>query len=155
MTMTKTQLMQKVAGGKALESFQYVPDDGGPERHYNITALRQLMEFKHSKGEFALVAMDLVLDFLTNHRVWEMERVMSLTEKEYMTDPAIALVAGKGAAQTHCFVDGVHRIIRRSLEGVDTALIWTFPEAEAPRVPEGYGMLATHDWGAPLSSIIK
>lgn len=151
--MNKTDVMLRVAAGQALEAFTFVPDDGGPEVRYNISALREMMKAGAPGGELVWVAMDQVEDFLRNNRVWEQARVDALSYEEYTFDPAITLLEGEGDSATYCFVDGVHRILRRAQEGMVNALVWTFPANHAPRILPDSGFVPGPDWGSPLSSL--
>lgn len=152
--MTKTEIMKVIASGRAIESFQYVPENG-PEVNYNITALRKGLEHRPSFAEVVHVPMDQCIDFMRKNRIWEMQRCKDLTMAEYMNDPAIALTEGEGEKITHCFVDGVHRIIRRHMEGLDTVLVWVLPEKYAPRVDGNFVASSRFDWGMPLDTILK
>lgn len=148
----KGALMARVANGTARESFTFVPDDGGPERHYDITDLRDGILSGRIPSQKINVDTLFLWEFVKDNRVFEMRRAQELTEAQFRSDPAIGLQEPDGSIT---LVDGTHRVIRRRIEGEPTTELFVVEESLAPRVKAGWGQTANTDWGAPLSSIMK
>lgn len=152
---TKTQAMADVFSGRAREAFTFVPDDGTAERHYDISALRDLI----SKSKVVVPLLTVytwdVAPHLRETRAWDPERVRALTE-EQCEEPGIALVEpdGKGGL-THIIADGTHRIIRREADGREFISLYEVAEKDAPRVGAGWGRLPGMEWGESLESVTE
>lgn len=147
--MSKTQLMQLVAEGKCRECFTFIPDDGTPERRYDVSLLRGQIRARLVPWRTTTLMLDCLVPFLSVNRVWEQSRVDALNPDSYELDPPIALQDG----DTVILVDGVHRIMRLHQSGHTTVKIVFVDEAKAPRVSPGWGQNPGHDWGVPLSSL--
>lgn len=147
---TKTELMAVVAAGGCREAFTFVPDDGTPERNYDITQLRHLIRSERVRAEVQLVALSAMVPYLSEHRVWEQARVDALTPDSYELDPPIALMEPDG---TVILADGVHRVMRAHQLGRTEIAVAFVQEAHAPRVAPNWGQLPEHDWGTPLAAL--
>lgn len=147
--MSKTQLMRLVADGKCREAFTFIPDDGTPERQYDVSLLRTQIRQQLIPWQTSLVMLDCLVPFLSTNRVWEQDRVDALGPDSYELDPPIALQDGP----TVILADGVHRIMRLHQKGHVTVKIIFVDEPNAPRVSPGWGQNPGHDWGVPLSSL--
>lgn len=147
--MKKTELMRLVAQGQCREAFTFVPDDGTPERSYDVSLLRVQIRQRLIPWQTSLVMLDCLVPFLSVNRVWEQDRVDALAPDSYELDPPIALQD----RDTVILVDGVHRIMRLHQNGHVTAKVVFVDEKLAPRVQPGWGQKPGHDWGVPLSSL--
>jgi hypothetical protein len=145
-------MMGMVFEGVCNEAFTFVPDDGSPEREYDISTLRVRLRTHQVKFALLTVDLDCLVPFLSVNRVWEQARVDDLTPDSYDLDPPIALREPDGSV---IIADGVHRIMRRYQKGNTEVSIVLVDEKDAPRVQAGWGSLPGHDWGAPLDSLPK
>lgn len=144
--MKKSQLMQLVVEGKCQESFEYHFE--GVVTYYAVTMMRKKAQSEN--WPVVEIPIEMVAPFLMEHRVWEMERVMSLPEESWKSDPALAVVTSEADGESHNFVDGVHRILRRQLEGLPTAIFWEARGGQILHPPPGWGIKPGHDWGDRL-----
>ena len=136
----KTEYMRLVAIGKMREAFLFTPDDGTPQRHYDISSLR--IRIQTNRVEFTIgdIPMGDVYDFVLRNREADWERVDSLSLVE-LNDPVIFLQEPDGS---HILVDGTHRILRLAREGKRFVPAYMVPEHLARRVDKA--MFTDVDW---------
>lgn len=145
--MKKADLMALVVAGKCQESFEHHLD--GVVTHYAVTMMRN--RAKAESWPIVRVDIDMIAPFMMEYRVWDMERVMSLPEESWRNDPAMAAVTLEpDGTESHTFVDGVHRIVRRQLEGLRTAIFYEARGDQIMHPPSGWGIRPGHDWGDKL-----
>lgn len=149
MNFTKSMVMQAVVAGVGFETFEFNPP-GQPPIMYNVTLLRKMLQAGMAGAEVCEVDMALIIPFLLENRVWEQARVDELTAEQWRDDPAIALISGEGDEAEHCFIDGIHRLVRRHKEGEKMARFWQVPQELAPIVTLDSGMHRGPDWGDPI-----
>lgn len=152
---TKTEFMQAVFAGLAAETFVFTPDDGGPDRIYNVTELRKRLytpfHIPTITGERIHVRVEDVVPYLRENRVWDIERVKNL-KPEDLRDPPIALRQPDGSM---VFADGTHRAVRQERDGAEVIEIMIVDDHLAPRIDPQFSALMNENWGEPLADLRK
>lgn len=134
--LTKTQIMQHVISGEALESFFHET-----EGSFDITSMRV---FAKNHAQKVLVPIESIVTFIKSSRVVDEQRVLELSVDSWKTDPGIIVMLNSGE---HLLIDGSHRTLRRELEGEEYALMYLVLEKDIIRVPETHEPCQHLDWG--------
>jgi len=124
--MSKTEVMELVRWGSVHESFEHEY-----EGRFDITAMR--MWAPNIKGEVYQLPIDQVLTFILLNRVIDVQRVRDLDEESWRNDPAMAVQMVRDGVTEHLLIDGVHRIMRRHQEGLQTFLCHVIDEKHVVR----------------------
>jgi hypothetical protein len=135
--MSKTEVMKLVKWGRVHESFEHEH-----EGRFDITAMRMLPP--QIRGKVYELPIHEVLAFILINRVLDVQRVRDLDVESWRNDPAIAI---------QMIRDGVHRIMRRHQEGLQTFLCYVIDEKHAirPDLNEWQpGVERGIDWGDEL-----
>lgn len=144
----KTDLMKLVELGQAREFFEH--SDGGK---FDITGMREFC----LRTELEPVVIDIlsIIDHIKDTRVYQLSRVVDLTEEQCICDPAIVVLYDTDEGQQHLYIDGSHRALRLELMGVRNQLAWFLKESEIIRPDDNAKLIA--DWGDELrdGKIIK
>lgn len=148
-SLTKSQMMRRVASGKCRETFTH-----STLGMFDITAARAVVREMRERGErphrcrFAdlradpsVVVEQSVMDWLITQREVDMARVAELSPSQ-INEPVIHAVDPDGS---HYPVDGIHRMVRRAQEGREDFRYWAIPLALMPRPAPG--VYADVPWG--------
>lgn len=138
---TKTEIMTQVCLGTAHECFEH-----SEEGWFDITRMR-----KWARQHCAIVNVELVafVHHIASTRVFEEERINTLTMEEWANDPVLFVVYENGPnGVEHLMIDGHHRAMRAFREGAETVRAYMVPEHAITRPPKGF----QHgpDWGDDL-----
>ncbi len=136
----KTDLMREVARGRFTEIFSHTTLGA-----FDVTAMRHAAQLSGRKP--ALVdLLPSIIAFIRESRDIDQERCLELSVDSVSKDPAMAVVMQDAEGkEEHLLIDGVHRILRRAIDGEKTFLCWFIPEAEIVR-PDFTGK-AMIEWG--------
>ena len=142
--LTKAQLMDLVIRGGQRECFTH--SEAGT---FDVTAMRQAAP---QIGEIQEIPLSNLLEFIAQSRVVDRDRVLSLPEESWRSDPGIFVVHEYDAAgvPTVTMIDGHHRAMRRALEGMETMQLWFIPIEKAIRPAPGWVTNPYVDWGDPI-----
>jgi hypothetical protein len=124
--MSKTEVMKLVSWGRVHESFEHEH-----EGRFDVTAIRMLSP--QIKGEVHELPIHDVLAFILINRVLDVQRVRDLDAESWRNDPAIAIQMVRDGITEHLLIDGVHRIMRRHQEGLQTFRCYVIDEKHAIR----------------------
>lgn len=137
--MTKTELAIRIAAGLGRESFEH-----STEGTFDITALRAVAV---ERGDLWTVSLGQIVPHIHTNREVCLERVKSLPDESWKSDPVIFLVIERGGETSHLMVDGHHRALRRHQEGLTDVAAYMVPIELAPRPQRGWGRHAAFNWG--------
>lgn len=144
--MSKTEVMKLVSWGRVHESFEHEH-----EGRFDVTAMRMLSP--QIMGEAYELPIDQVLTFILLNRVLDVQRVRDLGAESWRNDPAIAIQMVRDGVTEHLLIDGVHRIMRRHQEGLQTFRCYIIDEKYVIRPdPKEWqrGVEQGIDWGDEL-----
>lgn len=142
--MTKTEVMKLVAEGGVHETF-----DHSTEGKFDVTSMRRYA----IKAQLPTLQVRIadVYSHILRDRVIDQQRVLDLDENSWKHDPAMVIVFSKGdGTKSHLLIDGVHRILRRHVEGEFLFTAWFIDEASAIRPDMKHwieGVERGIDWG--------
>ena len=140
--VSKTKLMGAVGFGRLHESFEH-----SEQGMFDITATRHAIELQQITYEIVWIDFDQFIDFAKKHRVFEEERVASLTDTSWKLDPGIfATVEEPDGTISHMMLDGIHRAVRRQREGEKGMRFYMIAEKDAKRPTEDFVQNPFYDW---------
>lgn len=146
--LTKNDIMQLIASGRGIETFEHVELG-----FFDVTAMRA-RALTH--GTRITVDIHCVADFVSNNRVYDRERMRSLTP-EQINDPILYVhLPNEPQGDCHLLIDGSHRAIRRAHEGFTTVDAYVLEERDIirPDFSKGFhGPDVGLDWGDDISSL--
>lgn len=128
--VSKTEVMQLVASGRARECFEH--ESAG---RFDVTAMRDAIKKNEISFKLLCVAIDQVSPFVRQNRETEPARVNELTWESYENDPGIFIEVPDG---TSLMIDGHHRALRREAEGLDHMFFYFIPWDQAIRPSEAW-----------------
>lgn len=114
---------------------------------FDITAMR---EWAVINCKSVLVPLNLIVPFVRTNRVTELERIKSLPDESWKTDPGMFIEIEKHGKVSHLMIDGHHRALRRFDEGEEDMLNYIVPMKFAIRPSAGWIKDPRVDWGDEL-----